>query len=97
MATKSKTNGFVTFLETLRSTSARREPVGASLKLWSSLASSEPRAVTDLMHESDMDFVTFAESLQALREAGLVELVGEPGNETVQLTPYGEEVARPKR
>jgi predicted transcriptional regulator len=95
MRTRTKTNSFGTFLETVHGRSSGRQPIGDSLKLWPVLVASEPISVPELMRESKMDFSAFAASLEALQEADLVHLVGEPGKEMVELTPYGEQVAKP--
>jgi predicted transcriptional regulator len=94
METKPKTNSFGTFLETIHyGSTSRRGPVKDSLKLWSAIVASRPVTVSDLMRDSEMDFTTFAEALEALREAELIVLTGRPGQETVELTSYGEQVA----
>lgn len=92
--TKSKSNSFGTFLETVhRGTAKRGESVGNPLELTTILAGSGPMTVPELLRSSEMGFIDFAKSLDTLREAKLVALVGEPGQETVELTSNGEQVA----
>lgn len=98
METKQKTNGFVTFLETLHdSTSRRHEPVDKSLELWSKLEDGTPKYVVDLLSESGMSLDTFTMSLKALQEAGLVEFIGESNNEKVKLTSRGKQLVQSKQ
>ena len=95
METKPKTNSFGTFLETIHYGSTdRRGPVKDSLTLWSAIVAARPVPVSELMRDSGMDFTTFAEALEALREAELIVLAGQPGQEMVELTSRGEQVAR---
>lgn len=94
METKPTTNSFGTFLETVHYGSTdQRAPVKDSLELWSAIVASRPIPVSELMRDSKIDFMTFAEALEALREADLITLTGQPGQETVELTPHGEQVA----
>lgn len=95
MKIKPKTNSFGTFLETMHSGSPdSRQNVGDALQLWSVLLTKEPELVQDAMRASKMDFTTFAASVDNLRDAGLVELAGEPGHEAIYLTETGKEIAR---
>ena len=87
-------DNFGTFLETLkRRETSRQESKGASFDLLTILADSGPAPVPDLMKESGMGIIDFAEALKAICEAGLITLAGPPGNEMVELTPNGEQVA----
>ncbi len=88
-------DNFGTFLETLkRRETSRQASRGASFNLLTILVDSGPTPVPDLMKESGMGVADFAEALKTMREAGLITLAGQPGNETVGLTKNGEQVAR---
>ncbi len=89
-------DSFGTFLESLSRREKGRTPSkgeGAShfLRL---IADSGPESVPDLLKRSGLSVADFMEALTTLREAGLISLGGEPGNEIVRLTSAGEEIAR---
>jgi hypothetical protein len=68
------------------------------LKLWPTIVSSVidgPVMQSELLQASAMDVTTFAKSLESLREARLIEIVGAPGHQTVQLTVIGAMIAQP--
>ena len=96
---QSGSDGFVTFLNAVkrRETSQREgggPGGGPSLKLLAILAGSGPQPVPELLAKSGMTFAEFVESLNTLRDLGLIALVGQKGTESAELTPNGAQVER---
>ncbi len=101
MEARTKHDSFGTFLKTIEShgigeANDQQEheafPVD-SLRILVSLAKSGSEPVTQLLADSEVEFVKFADALKEMRGASLIDLTGEPGNETVQITPTGEQLA----
>lgn len=89
-------NSFGTFLESLNSQAPGQQPApaGAPLKLLTTLASSGPQGVPELMTASGLAFSDFTDALTTMKTIGLVTLDGPPGQEMATLTASGEQVAR---
>jgi predicted transcriptional regulator len=101
-------DSFGTFLKTLQShgvseREARQDPqlypdmLGDSLKILANLADTGSRPVTELLERSGVGFSRFSEVLKLLESQSLVNIVGEPGQESVKITPEGEQIARSMR
>ncbi|MEK7404305.1 MAG: hypothetical protein AAB225_04285 [Acidobacteriota bacterium] len=92
-----KVGSFSAFLEARqkRERSQQPAPRTSPIALLSILAGTDGRElpVSDLMTQSGMEFMEYAEALKNLRGAGFVDLAGQPGAEVVKLTPRGEETA----
>ena len=96
MASKSKVDSFGTFLETMqRRESSRQASGGSPIALLTILAESGPQPVPELLARSEMGFTDFSQALNTMREAGLLTLVGQPGQEVVELTETGQQVVKP--
>lgn len=94
-------DSFGTFLKTLYSHGVEKTmdqqnheafPID-SLKILVTLAKSRSEPLCQLMAESELEFTKFADALKGMREASLIDFAGKPGNETVEITPTGEELA----
>ena len=59
------------------------------LKLLHILSNNETKSVNSLMKEHKIGLKECSDALEALRQAGLIELMGEPGAEAVSITPQG--------
>jgi DNA-binding transcriptional ArsR family regulator len=92
-------NYFGTFLETVRSgTSGDPEnapPSGDALpmQLIEVVKDNGPFDASSLQVRLGVDLSTFSKTLDAMTDAGLVEVKGEAGHETVSLTGQGEMLA----
>jgi hypothetical protein len=86
---------FGSFLESVQR-SEKEESVGADLplRLLIILAEEGPVELPKLISLSSLTLEEFIERLARLREAGLVEMEGSAGNETIQLTEGGLQVTR---
>ena len=94
-SSKYKSSDFGEFLQEVRrhersSTPGKQDP----MKFLRLLADSGSLSVPELMEESEMVFADFVETLNALKGAGLINLVGQPGREVIELTPSGQQLAR---
>lgn len=90
-------DSFSTFLQTYRTLEkkeggARPEPL-ALLSTLSSLGVKRT-SVSSLLEASGMSFTDFVSALERLRAAHLVEMVGAPGQEEVELSSAGEQLAQ---
>jgi predicted transcriptional regulator len=92
-----KAGSFSAYLEARqkRERSQRAPSKVSAISLLGILAETEQKElqVSELMSKSGMGFAEYAEALKGLRTAGFLDMAGEPGNEVVQLTPKGEEIA----
>jgi hypothetical protein len=88
--TKKSADSFGTFLKRLNSSATRSDDPG--LRLLSVLDESGPATRAELFTRSELDLVSFAAGLEAVRTSGFVSAHGEPGEETLQLTGSGREV-----
>jgi predicted transcriptional regulator len=92
-------DSFGTFLQSMHSleqetSAARPGQTKMPLDLVQSLASTGPQTVPDLMAASGMDVRDFLDALKTLESAGLVQVVGAAGQQTIQLTPAGDAATR---
>ena len=97
MDVKSKADSFGTFLESLqRSESAQQAPVPASSapRILATLADSDPRPMSDLLPLCGLPFTEFADVVKTMQQAELVAVPGAPGQEQIEITPQGRQVAR---
>jgi hypothetical protein len=92
-----KAGSFAAYLEAeLRLARKRQAQSTPPVGLLGFLADTEDKElpVSDLLLESGMGFIDFAEALKRLKDAGIVMISGTAGEEFVTLTPKGEEVAQ---
>jgi hypothetical protein len=94
-----RTDYFGTFLETVQSgqSAETRDPSTAladplSMQLVQILEDG-PHDTTYLQRRLGVDLLTFSKTLEAMTEARFVDLRGEAGNETVELTDDGAMLA----
>lgn len=97
MEKKSSTDTFGTFLENVQQ---QNKMVGEQARrnvpqeLLRGLLDSGPKPVVKLMPESGLPFTEFARIIKEMEEADFIQIQGSSGEETVELTPIGEKVAR---
>ena len=98
MATKAVANSFGTFLETVQR-GDKVEVAGTNnyLKLLALVNDVDSQSKAELFEESGLGPIAFAKAMRTLREAGFINVVGQPGQEVVKLTPIGEQIARIER
>jgi hypothetical protein len=89
-AAKKSADSFGTFLERLHG--AATKPDDPGLRLLAVLDVHGPTTRAELFTRSELDLVSFAAGLEAIRSSGFVRAHGEPGDETLELTGSGREV-----
>jgi predicted transcriptional regulator len=88
-------DAFATFLEQVKQAEPEASrPGGDAMSLLGVLAEQGGQSVPDLMQATSLGFERFAEALNAMLNAGLVQLTTKAGQEVVELTPSGAEIAR---
>lgn len=95
MAEAKSSNYFGSFLDAVKATpevEERSEPA-APMRLLQVLETKGPQSATGLQGELGIDFLAYSKALEAMTDAKLVQIVGEPSHEVVTLTDAGHTLA----
>ena len=94
---RSKADSFTAYLEYKQQLEKQKTPAtgGTALSILAALAKNANQSlpVAELQPASGMSLLDFAEALKRLRDSGYITMTGTPGQETVALTPLGNDVA----
>jgi len=93
MADAQESNYFGTFLETVQARENEPDQGSAPIELIRLVEQQGPIKALDLQAALHLDLIAFSNAVQAMKDAHLVELTGQAGDEKVELTEQGHRLA----